>query len=199
MSAGLLAIVNAVLPGFLTVCVFRLIAPWTEGTGTMLVATALAWNVVIDALVQVPTVFRTEDLPSHLDDWLKFPVAAALGFVAAKAWSSAGIHRWLQKLRVTNAGPHTRIDAGMFTLAQTNKWVSVIHVKDEEKPIYGIAHSWSIQEQGGGIGVRTRRSSTAKPDERYQDTRTVEHVYMPLQEVRKVEFVDPKRTKEASA
>ena len=199
MSAGLLTIVNAVLPGFLTVCVFRLIAPRTEGTGTMLVATALAWNVVIDALVQVPAALGTAELPAYLDDWLNFLVAAALGFLAAKAWSSSRIHRWLQRLRVTNVGPHARIDAGMFALARTHKWVSVIHVKDEGKPIYGIVHSWSIQEQGGGIGVRTRRPSTAKPDERYQDTRTVEHVYLPLQEVRKVEFVDPEPTKEESA
>lgn len=199
MSAGLLGFVDALLPGFLTVCVFRLIAPRTEGTGTMLVATALAWNVVIDALVQVPATFGPAKLPEHLDDWLKLLVAAALGFLAAKAWSSSGIHRWLQRLKVTNVGPHVRIDAGMFALAKANKWVSVIHVKDEEKPIFGYVQSWSIQEQGGGTGVRTRRPGTAKPDDRYQDTRAIEHVYLPLQEVRKVEFVDIDPTKEHSA
>lgn len=165
----------------------------------MLVATALAWNVVIDAAARVPTVLEVGELPAYLDDWLKFLIAVALGFAAAKAWSSSRIHSWLQRLNVTSVGPHARIDAGMFTLARANGWVSVVHIKDEEKPIYGIIHSWSIQEQGGGIGVRTRRPGTARPDERYQDTRAVEHVYLPLQEVRKVEFVDIDPTKEHSA
>ena len=77
--------------------------------------------------------------------------------------------------------------------------LSAIPTTGNFRPCTATAGIRSIREQGGGIGVRTRRPGTAKPDERYQDTRTVEHVYLPLQEVRKVEFADPKRTKEDSA
>ena len=194
MSAGLVALVNAVLPGFLTVCVFRLVTPRSEGTGTILVATALAWNVVIDVLVRMPAETGIWTAPTWAKDWLEVPVAVLLGFVAAKIWSNAGLHRWLRQWRITAVGPHERIAANMFEYAREEGWVSLIHVKQDEKPIYGKIHSWSVQGQAGEIAVRTHRRDGAPPDERYQDTRTVENVCLSLDNVTKIEFVHPNRT-----
>lgn len=196
MSAGLVALVNAVLPGFLTVCVFRLVTPRSEGTGTILVATALAWNVVIDALVRMPVETGIWTPPAWAKDWLEIPVAIVLGFVAAKIWSNAGIHRWLRQSRITTVGPHDRIAATMFEYARNEAWASVIYVKQDEKPIYGEIHSWSVHGQVGEIAVRTRRRDDAPPDKRYQDTRTVEDVFLSLDNVTKIEFVNPNLTAE---
>ena len=67
-------------------------------------------------------------------------------------------------------------------------------MKEEERPIYGVIHSWSVHGQMAEIAIRTHRKDGALPDERYQDTRTVEDVYLSLDNVTRIEFVDPKRT-----
>ena len=199
MSAGLVALVTAVLPGFLTVCVFRLVTPRSEGTGTILVAMALAWNVVIDVLVRMPVETGIWTAPTWAKGWLEVPVAILLGFVAAKIWSNAGVHRGLRRAGITAVGPHERIAATMFEYARDEEWASVIYLKQEEKPIYGEVHSWSVHGQVGEIAVRTRRRDGAPPDERYQDTRTVEDVYLSLDNVAKIEFVDPNQTQGEAA
>ena len=84
----------------------------------------------------------------------------------------------------------------MFEYARNEAWASVIHLKQDEKPIYGEIHSWSVQGQTGEIAVRTRRKDGAPPDKRYQDTRTVEDVYLSLDNITKIEFVDPNQTAE---
>ena len=93
MSAGLVALINVVLPGFLTVCVFRLVTPRSEGADAILVATALAWNVVIDVLVRMPMEAGLWKAPPWAEEWLEAPVAIILGFVAAKIWSNPWLHR----------------------------------------------------------------------------------------------------------
>ena len=88
----------------------------------------------------------------------------------------------------------------MFEYARNEAWASLIYVKQDEKPIYGEIHSWSVHgQQVGEIAVRTRRRDNAPPDKRYQDTRTVEDVYLSLDNVTKIEFVNPNLTAEEAA